>query len=475
MGVFAAIIFSMVVSLTDCKAITGTNIGGWMVLEPWISPSLFYRFLGKTATDGVGIDSYSFCTALGPELGNQVLRQHWDLFYTEADIKNLAERGVEMVRLPIGDWTLNPYGPYIGCMEGSKEKIDWMFDTCAKYNISILVDVHAMKDSQNGFDNSGQTSALIWEDETHFSHWPNAQANWLGYWNMEYQYYENVDWDNVERSVDISAGLIQRWGKHPAFAAFQPVNEPWWNSNIDVLKNYYVQVRNILRNHSPDAKFVFHDAFKYQADLWNDMFPDDDMENVVMDHHYYQAWNQGMTTTQQFCDDYEANAAYAENVKYDVWFGEWALATDVCATWLGGFNDGNTVPQQACRYVECPATYMTTLGTDFDRTVASLGPFGTGDPQYYAIQSGKCPTDSGYFSVSEVATIAQCALSAFDRHIQGSFFWTAHNEIEEKWDYVKAWDLGWLNQTTTSITSSVEVKKVSSPPKSCARGYCSGI
>ncbi len=24
----------------------GTNLGGWIVLEPWITPSLFYQFLG---------------------------------------------------------------------------------------------------------------------------------------------------------------------------------------------------------------------------------------------------------------------------------------------------------------------------------------------------------------------------------------------------------------------------------------------
>jgi glucan 1,3-beta-glucosidase len=30
------------------KAKTGTNAGGWLVLEPWITPSLFYRFLDKT-------------------------------------------------------------------------------------------------------------------------------------------------------------------------------------------------------------------------------------------------------------------------------------------------------------------------------------------------------------------------------------------------------------------------------------------
>jgi hypothetical protein len=37
-------------------AMVGTNIGGWMVLEPWITPSLFYRFLGNSRSQGVGMD-----------------------------------------------------------------------------------------------------------------------------------------------------------------------------------------------------------------------------------------------------------------------------------------------------------------------------------------------------------------------------------------------------------------------------------
>lgn len=61
-----------------------------------------------------------------------------------------------------------------------------------------------------------------------------------------------------------------------------------------------------------------------------------------MDHHYYQAWNRDMNTVEQFCQDYERNALFATQFKYEVWFGEWSLATDVCAHWLGGFNDGNT-------------------------------------------------------------------------------------------------------------------------------------
>ena len=65
------------------RAMVGTNIGGWQVLEPWITPTLFYRFLGKTHSEGVGMDQYTFCESLGADEGNKVLREHWDTWITE--------------------------------------------------------------------------------------------------------------------------------------------------------------------------------------------------------------------------------------------------------------------------------------------------------------------------------------------------------------------------------------------------------
>lgn len=144
----------VILPLASPKAMVGANIGGWLVLEPWITPSLFYRFLNKTQGE-TAMDAYTLCEALGPEDGNLYMRAHFDAWYTEDNIKDLSTRGVEMVRVPIGDWTLDPYGPFIGCMDGADDKVQWMLDTCAKYNISVLIDVHAAKGSQNGFDNSG--------------------------------------------------------------------------------------------------------------------------------------------------------------------------------------------------------------------------------------------------------------------------------------------------------------------------------
>ena len=80
---------------TDTEpTMTGANIGGWQVLEPWITPSLFYRFLGKTHSEGVGMSQWTFCEALGAEKGNELLRAHWDAWLTEEDIAGLAARGI---------------------------------------------------------------------------------------------------------------------------------------------------------------------------------------------------------------------------------------------------------------------------------------------------------------------------------------------------------------------------------------------
>ena len=123
------IVSACIAAAIQARAMVGTNIGGWQVIEPWITPTLFYRFLGKTHSEGVGLDQYTFCEALGPEEGNAVLREHWDTWITEDTFKQMAAREVEIIRVPIGDWTLKAYGPYVGCTDGAKDKVQWVLDT----------------------------------------------------------------------------------------------------------------------------------------------------------------------------------------------------------------------------------------------------------------------------------------------------------------------------------------------------------
>ena len=89
--------------------VSGTSLGGWLVLEPWITPSLFYQFLGADQTFGpsieaikekTGLDQKSFCTALGPYEANKQLRRHWSAWLTEDHIVRLKATGSTHVRPP---------------------------------------------------------------------------------------------------------------------------------------------------------------------------------------------------------------------------------------------------------------------------------------------------------------------------------------------------------------------------------------
>ena len=91
--------------------IRGVNLGGWMELEPWLTPSLFYQFLGGNENN-TAMDSWTFCEVLGPKEANKQLHRHWKTWLTESHIKELAASGINSVRLPVGDFIYKPYGPY---------------------------------------------------------------------------------------------------------------------------------------------------------------------------------------------------------------------------------------------------------------------------------------------------------------------------------------------------------------------------
>jgi len=411
--------------------------------------------------------------------------EHWDTFYTDDIIKSLAERGVEIIRLPIGDWTLDPYGPYVGCTEGAAAKIDWFYDTCAKYNIKVLMDVHAMKDSQNGYDNSGKQSNVEWlvpeggGDPDTFTHWPLQAANWYGDWNTTTLEYEHINYSSVNWGLKVHEHLLQRWGSHSAFYAFEPINEPQFHRITPVLQDFYKRSRKLVQRYTANAWFVFHNGdIAVHPRVWNSVWRDDDMDHIAMDMHFYEAWQSGFgDTSKDACDYYETYVStYADRVKYPVWVGEWSLATDVCAHWLGGFNDGKLKAQMPCNKVECPHSYMKQYVVDVDRTAA--GPLGPKSNFEYVddkcISGGMCNSDSCHYSDTIVKEIARCALDTWDRHVNATFLWTARNEIEAKWDYRKAWDLGWINKTEVPKEQMLDYANVTgckpTPPASSAAG-----
>jgi len=141
--------------------IRGVNLGGWLVLEKWIKPSLFSEWdaFDKKAPK----DQWTYCETLGKTECKKRLEQHWDTWVTESTISDLADAGITHVRIPIGHWITCDIAddePYV-CGEWTylKRVAEW----CQKYDVLVWLDLHTAPGSQNGFDNSGHTGDALWD------------------------------------------------------------------------------------------------------------------------------------------------------------------------------------------------------------------------------------------------------------------------------------------------------------------------
>ena len=453
--------------------VAGTNLGGWLVLEPWITPSLFYQFLssdrtwGTQALNHTGMDSKTFCAALGPEEGNKQLRRHWAAWVREKDIEDLATAGINLLRIPVGDWMYVPYEPYIGCYDGAVDELDRVLGLCEKYGIRALIDVHAHKKSQNGFDNSGETMRVKWtqvssqgpEAITTFEHWPVRAADWLGPFDETKASYGDsplpTDMLTFNHSLRVVENLVMRHKDSPAVWGMEPVNEPWQFIPIDWVKKFYWEGYWLVRRYAPNWTYVIHDSFRgYPAAWWDFM---KGCPNKAMDTHIYQAWNRpgiAKTFMDNACNFAGGIQVMEELVDFPMIVGEWSLATDNCAMWLNGFNDNLPgFPKVTCAMVPCPEPYMGSdqPGCPPDKEEPLQGPYGTGvsGPMF-----GRCPVGMrwGTQEDSTMTTLAHKTMNAFNKG-HGWLFWNFRTELEPRWDFLKAWRLGWFPRNVSDVES----------------------
>lgn len=100
-----------------------TQLGGWLLLEPWITPSIFKTAIAQAgATKGKKIiDEYTLSKYYGANRTAEILKSHWDTFYTFKDIQAIKKAGFNQIRIPIGHWAVDlasdePYaqGQFVG-------------------------------------------------------------------------------------------------------------------------------------------------------------------------------------------------------------------------------------------------------------------------------------------------------------------------------------------------------------------------
>jgi glucan 1,3-beta-glucosidase len=457
---FRTIYFLHVLKFIFCDKINGVNIGGWLVLEPWITPSLFYQFLGTS--NKIGMDMYSFCDVLGPKEGNKQLREHWNTWINETDIITLKNNNINLLRVPLGDWMYLPYGPFareedgIKCTDGSNEMLDKLFKISEKHDIKILLDLHGVMGSQNGFDNSGK-SMNIEINGNEFKHWEIRSAEWIGEFDQTTKQYYIYDNYSIKHSIDVLEIIIKKYAKYQSLYGVAVLNEPWEYTPETFLKNFYQTVFNIFSEHMDNTKvYIIHDSFRTW--LWKDFeLINPKNMTIYIDTHQYTAWNDRYYSFYTLIDS--SSKWQSPKAKYQYIVGEWSLAIDNCQMWLNGFMDNiPNYPLFYCSYQLCPR-YNEQKYKEYLLNAIN-GPFGTGDS--FPTNDLQCPISislKDYFHVNDDESVMAKKLfntksTAFFRESAGAIFWNFKTETGSyQWDF-----LSYINLINGYAKESVNYK-----------------
>jgi len=229
--------------------IRGLNLGGWLVLEKWMTPELYENYKAE--------DEFNLLKlATNPK---DLLKRHRDTFITEDDFLWIKEHNINTLRLPVGHWLFNAEYPYFEV----KEYVDKAFVWAKKYGLNIILDVHAAKGCQNGFDNGGLSGIMEW----------------------------HKDKNNIKHTLDFIKDLCDIYGKEEMLSGIQLLNEPHKVIDLKVIQDFYLKGYKIIRDALGDkVSVIFHDAFRLEQ--WKDFFEKNKFTNVYLDTHMYQVFGE---------------------------------------------------------------------------------------------------------------------------------------------------------------------------------------
>jgi endoglucanase len=225
----------------------GCNIGCWLLIEPWM--------LSVEGWEGCGSEKEMWDTVearFGREAKLDLIRAYRDAFFTEADVKRIADLGMNCMRLPL--WWRAIADPEYGG--------DWTYvDRCIawgkKYGVYTILDLHGAPGSQNN------NVAIIGE--------PASGEFWT---SDEYK----------RRTIELWTQMAERYKDEPAVAGYDLLNEPMDAPFDDLMALYddlYKAIRAIDGRHviiMQDGFLGFHRFPQPASRGWS---------NVVYSFHYY--------------------------------------------------------------------------------------------------------------------------------------------------------------------------------------------
>ena len=387
--------------------VRGVNIGGWLSIEPWITPSLFSSW---TTHDNV-IDEYTLSSTLGASKAASTLEKHYSSFVTEQTFKDIQAAGIDHVRIPFSYWAVTTYNgdPYV-------PKISWRYllrgiEWARKCGIRVNLDLHGLPGSQNGWNHSGRQGPIGWLNGTDGAL-------------------------NGQRALDIHDQLSKFFAQ-PRYknvvTLYGLVNEPKMTYlDTSTVLNWTSSAIDIIRNNNVSAVIVFGDGFmgldKWQGQLQN-------FDNLLLDVHQYVIFNVDQIALNHSdkvnfaCGGWTAQTLRSQDKTTGfgpTLCGEWSQADTDCAQYLNNVGVGS-------RW-EGTLNMASTPGGSSDGSVLSPTCPTRNSPRCSCADANADPTSFSTEYKQWLLDFAEAQMSSFEKG-WGWFYWTWQTETAAQWSY----------------------------------------
>jgi glucan 1,3-beta-glucosidase len=245
------------------EPIRGVNLGGWLVLEPFITPSIFEQF---DPSEGV-IDEWTLCEKLGPGEAKKQLQDHYDTWVTEDDFKKIADMGINHIRIPTGHWAFNPVEgePFVPnlAFEYLVKGVQW----ARKYGLRVMVELHTAPGSQNGWNHSGRVGDIRWMNGPNGPHNANLTMDTV---LPMVEFFSRPEWTNV-------------------VTMFGVLNEPAiYKMKQDEVRQWYLDSYYSIRNITGEGKgplLTYHEGF-IGLPKWKGFMPNTTFDRTVLGEQF---------------------------------------------------------------------------------------------------------------------------------------------------------------------------------------------
>lgn len=396
----------------------GVNLGGWLVLEPFITPSFF-----NYSSDLDIVDEYTLSVHLR---GNSTtgsnstlksaLEKHYSTFVTEQTFAEIADAGLDHVRIPYPYWLVKTYSgdPYLA-------QVGWRYllrgiEWARKYGIRVVLDLHTVPGSQNGWNHSGREGYPLWLNSTN--------SNGALYGNESLDLHKQL---GAFFAQDRYKNIISMYGL---------VNEPkMLTLNHTAVINWTSDAYKIVREAGYNNYITFSDGF-LGPQAWPNIFNASEYPKMIIDLHEYTIFNSDnlkythSAKLEFACNNWAGLIVESTNTETGhgpTIVGEFSMADNDCTKWINSVNDG--------------ARWDGTYESKYNVSDAVLYPDCATSNNCTCTPSNQDPSTYGSAYKTFLSQYGQAQMQVFEQNGGWGFIywtWDVESTASSQWSYKKA-------------------------------------